>query len=81
MTETCCDSLQEVMKRWSYPLYYPVSFTKDRDMKSLGLVMHVFDLTASGKIATKNKGVLLLNYCPICGANLRDDPPTAEGEQ
>ena len=71
----CCEAMAQVLAEWDGPFYKPI--TIDRETHALRgdrLAIALYKLTASKKaIASKPRASLFLNYCPICGQDLRGE--------
>lgn len=71
--EFCCDAFKEIVKMFDYPFYRPLVLnreTKDIELGNWGAKL--LKKTPGGNISTKGGATMYLNYCPLCGKELRE---------
>ena len=73
MTEnTCCGGLEEMEER-GYPFTQPMVIDmKAGRMTFRAWAIYLPALTPSGNISKRGSTNILLNYCPFCGADIRE---------
>lgn len=72
MSNTCCGGLEEMKKR-GFPFIQPMVV----DMKAGRMTFRAWAirlprLTPSGNVSRKSGMNLFLNFCPFCGADIRE---------
>lgn len=78
MSEYCCGVMQEILDKFDGPFYHPIYWDKEHGLRGERLGVKLYNLTPSKKsIASKGQAVLFLNFCPVCGKDIR---PEREGE-
>ena len=74
--------LEMIMDRWEEPFEIPIMISQDlHDLKATDYAVKVYNLTSSGRISRKGRSHLMLNYCPMCGEQLRDVDDGADGRE
>lgn len=74
------ECLDAIAKRFDGPFERPIMINRETlDMGVGDWVVRVYKRTKSGGISKQGGGVLILNYCPICGDKLTEKVVVKDG--
>ena len=75
MTDTH-ECLKAISEKWEGPFEQRITCNRETGDRGVSdWVVRVYKKTKSGGISKQGGGVLILNYCPICGERLIADSP------
>ena len=83
MTEKC-ECLKQIKERWPEPFERPITVNREKNfnLETGNWAVKVFEMNPSGKTIKQGSiQHLMLNYCPICGCKLIDDPEEPNDNQ
>ncbi len=70
---SCCKALNEISEKYNWPIYRPLILDGNHNIKEGNWSIKLFHSTPSGRISTKSTPSVVMNYCPFCGAQLREE--------
>lgn len=69
----CCGVLEQLAESYPGTFYRPIAYDDKMQMKVLGWCIKLLKLTPTRKVTDKGQSTLIINFCPVCGAQLNLD--------
>jgi len=83
----CCPAMQEIMDKFDGAFYRPVYVEygegNKMELRADKLAVKLYKLTKAGNMSKAGSSSLFINFCPICGTDLRltDTSVVREGDE
>ena len=70
----CCEALEQLEHDYDLPFVKPLFIVPEtHDLKVGSIAIALRTLTRAGNISRKGRATMMINFCPICGTDLRPD--------